>query len=141
MKTIIYYSLFLICLSVNNDVTSDNINLNAIFNEVGDTNFNGLWINENEQTRALTKCKIRQGENNYVVELWGKCSPEDCYWGELNSGEINGDEKEIELYLENFFSKRDITLQIIEERLKIVTRVQYKDGRQERTSTDYFVKQ
>ena len=145
----VFISVFpLLLFFLNSNVESEN-SINAVIQypttseleKDWNNEFQGYWINEDEQTRAITKCKIRLGDNHYVVEIWTNCSPEDCYWGELNSGEINGDEKEIEVYLENDFSKRDITLQIIKEKLKIVTQVQYNDGRQARTSTDYLIKQ
>lgn len=43
--------------------------------------FIGTWSNIDKNTQHITKIVITEFEGNLFVEEWGKCHPDDCYWG------------------------------------------------------------
>ena len=55
---------------------------------VSDTNaarrdFVGTWINQNPNTRGITRIVIRRrGRRTLSVQVFGKCHPRDCNWGD-----------------------------------------------------------
>lgn len=104
--------------------------------------FSALWINENEQTRAITKCSIRYDNNKFYVQMWGACQPQDCDWGENISSEIKKGTDKFELIWDSGFAESSITYQIIDGKLKMNQIRRYKDdsGRQDQTVIEYFKK-
>ena len=57
--------------SPNNKNNGINQHTNAALENDWNNDFNGLWINEDNQTRSITKCKILYKNNRYVVQMWG----------------------------------------------------------------------
>lgn len=54
----------------------------AIFGATADAqkaNFNGSFINVDPDTRGLTRLTLFDDD---IVNVWGKCHPTDCNWGE-----------------------------------------------------------
>jgi hypothetical protein len=45
--------------------------------------FVGKWVNVNPDTLSYTKLAIGIEDGKMMVEVWGACSPEDCYWGRI----------------------------------------------------------
>ena len=43
--------------------------------------FIGTWLNTNKNTLHITKIVIAESGDNLLIEEWGKCHPDDCYWG------------------------------------------------------------
>lgn len=42
--------------------------------------------NSNTQTRGVTKIKLtHQSKGKVQIKLWGKCHPNDCYWGNFST--------------------------------------------------------
>ena len=104
------------------------------------SNLEGLWINENTETPGITKCNIRYDNIRFHVQIWGKCQPSDCDWGETSSNEIIRDTEKLSVFWENGFVKRFQTLQIIDGKLTISTENRYKDGRPNNSHIETFVK-
>jgi hypothetical protein len=44
--------------------------------------FSGRWRNTDADTRGITTLEIRVTGNNATVHAWGKCTPQDCDWGQ-----------------------------------------------------------
>lgn len=43
------------------------------------------WRNEDLSSGGITRTDIRIDSNTLFVHMWGKCSPDDCDWGELST--------------------------------------------------------
>ena len=41
----------------------------------------GTWVNEDSNTKGITRLVITQAGNSYEVQGFGKCHPTDCDWG------------------------------------------------------------
>ena len=105
--------------------------------------FAGLWVNEDDQTRGITKCKITHKDNSLIVQMWGSCTPQDCDWGK---NETDGEEKganRFELLWDQGFAESTVTYELVEGKLKLTNKRHFKDnsGRPDYTTTEYFVKQ
>ena len=100
----------------------------------------GLWTNENTERPGITKCNIRYEDNRFYVQIWAKCRPTDCDWGENASSEIIRETNELNLIWENDFVIRNQTLELVEGKLIIKTDNQYKDGRPKNSHSETFIK-
>lgn len=111
-------------------------------NEISPINstLEGLWTNENTELPGITKCNIRYENNRFYVQIWGKCHPTDCDWGENASDEIPRETDEIKLTWDNEFVVRIQTLEFNEGKLTIKTENRYKDGRPANSHTETFIK-
>lgn len=105
--------------------------------------FTGLWVNEDEQTRMITRCKISYKNNSLVVQMWGACTPQDCPWGENVANEVKNGTNKFELLWDQEFAESAITYEIIDGKLKLTHNRRYKDnsGRPDFTLIEYFIKQ
>ena len=107
------------------------------------TDFNGLWVNESNERRAINRCNISFEGNQYVVQMWGSCTPQDCDWGKnMTDGAEKGANK-FELVWDSGFAESLVTYEIVEDKLKLTNKRRFKDGsgRQDYTLVEYFVKQ
>lgn len=107
--------------------------------------FNGLWVNEADaQTiKGITKCKISYKNNSFVVQMWGKCQPQDCDLGENVANEVKKGTDKFELIWDAEFAESTITYEIIDGKLKLTHNRRYKDnsGRPDFTLIEYFIMQ
>ena len=46
--------------------------------------FDGEWVNVNNQTHGVTRLVINEEVANSKIEAWGRCHPNDCYWGKVD---------------------------------------------------------
>ena len=127
MKSL-YFFLMALMVIWNNEISPINSDLE------------GLWVNENTETPGITKCKIRYEDNRFHVQIWGKCHPTDCDWGESASNEIHRETDKLKLTWDNEFVERKQTLEIIEGKLIITTESHYKDGRPKNSYAETFVR-
>ena len=141
-------SLLIFCWNINVQSPSNknngiNQHTNGAFENDWNNDFNGLWINENDQTRTITKCKILYKNNRYVVQMWGACYPDDCDWGENVSNDEGKVTEKFILLWDQEFAESLVTYEIVEGKLKITNKRHYKDnsGRPERTTVEYFRKE
>jgi hypothetical protein len=47
--------------------------------------FNGVWSNTNHETGGITRAEIRIVGKQLRLHVFGKCSPNDCDWGEVDA--------------------------------------------------------
>ena len=47
--------------------------------------FSGQWNNTDPNTGGITTLEIRVTGNNVTVHAWGKCTPQDCDWGQVSA--------------------------------------------------------
>lgn len=43
--------------------------------------FIGTWLNDDQETRSITKLEVAQQGNKWSIQAWGACEPDDCDWG------------------------------------------------------------
>jgi len=97
--------------------------------------FSGIWVNQDANTRGLTKVKVKVTGNNPYVQGYGSCLPRDCDWGSIKGTYFNTDGK-------NFISanyKTNAGTQQIVMRLsggKMIAKVYatFKDSRKPKTN-------
>lgn len=117
--------------------------INTALEKNWNKDFSGLWVNEDDQTRGITKCNIFYKNNCFVVQMWGACQPQDCDLGENVSNEVKKGTNKFDLLWDAEFAESAITYEIIEGKLKLTNKRRYKDnsGRQGFTLIEYFIKQ
>ncbi len=98
--------------------------------------FSGIWVNQDANTRGLTKVKVKVTGNTPYVHGFGSCSPRDCDWGNIRSTFFNTDGKNF--ISANYKFDNGITQQIV-MRLsggKMIAKVHstYKDSRKPQTN-------
>lgn len=45
--------------------------------------FVGEWCNQDFDTGGVTRIHIRQAGGQLMVQMWGRCHPKECDWGEV----------------------------------------------------------
>lgn len=105
--------------------------------------FKGLWVNVDDQTNGITKCKISYKNNRYVVQMWGACHPKDCDWGENITKNVQNGTDNFQLLWDHEYAESLMTYEIIDGKLKVTNKRHYKDnsGRTDRTHVEYFQKE
>jgi hypothetical protein len=98
----------------------------------------GNWANENSQTRGITRFDIRQQNGKLFVHMWGKCHPTDCDWGEMEARPSGS--TRLLITWDQGFVVRSQTLTFENQRIRLESRSNFKDGRPPQTSTETFKK-
>lgn len=95
-------------------------------------------MNEDPNTRGITRLVVSERNDQVLVHAWGSCTPQDCDWGEQpalvdgNSASITWDQG---------FVLRTMTLSMLgTSRMQTTTRSVYTDNRPPRTSSEVFVR-
>jgi len=105
--------------------------------------FLGLWFNVDENTNAITKVLIEKRGSNLAIEMWGKCHPVDCYWGErlVEISDVLDGIIEI-IWLPGFAEKTQELMLLDDNNLRVTTFVHFIDGsgRPDYVTIDYFKK-
>lgn len=116
--------------------------INTVLENSKNKDFDGIWINEDDKPRGIKKCKISFKDNIFVVQMWASCTPQDCDWGENVSIEMKKEAKKFELLWDQGFAESFITYEIIEGKLKMTSKRNYKDnsGREDFTHIEYLIK-
>jgi len=107
------------------------------------TKFIGNWINEDENTRGITKAVIRTESDSIFVHMWGKCHPTDCDWGEESTTNSDANDNQLSLEWNQGFVIRTQKVTYLEsDRLRVEQHSHYIDnsGRPDRDDTYYFIK-
>ena len=55
------------------------------YRQPGVNPFVGKWVNYDPNTSSITKIAIGIEDNKMKVQVWGACTPEDCYWGQVDA--------------------------------------------------------
>ena len=102
--------------------------------------FVGWWFNVDENTNNQTKLYIAEVGNSLAVEVWGKCDPEDCYWGKklVESSDAIDGVLEI-VWIFSFGEYAQELLLLNSNNLKLTTSILLTNG-QELTTVDYLQK-
>ena len=106
-------------------------------------NFIGKWINEDANTAGITKIVIRAEADSIYAHEWGKCTPEDCDWGEESTLKSDAEDGQLSLVWDQGFVIRNQKLTLMQDdRLKVDTHSHYTDdsGRPDIEKTEYFVR-
>ena len=141
-------SLFLFFLSFNIECPKNKKDkiyqpANTALKKNWNKDFNGLWINEDNHPRILTKFTIRYDNNKFHVKFWSACGPKDCEWEERATDEIENETNIFSLFWDQGFSEKLFTFEMIDGRLKVTIKDEFKDnsGRADYELVEYFVKQ
>jgi len=98
-------------------------------------NYNSVWINENSNSRGVTKLIIK---NSGTIKAFGSCSPNDCDWGFVGyTRTING---LLSSWKQRGLGHKVILLESIRgNRIKATIKYLYND-RRDKTKIEYFKK-
>jgi hypothetical protein len=97
----------------------------------------GNWINDNPQTRGITKLDVEQKGDAVTVHAWGACHPQDCDWGTEN-GLAGGNSAGVAW--DQGFVLRKMTVSTDSSRLRMEMDSVYRDGRPPQHAQEFFVK-
>ncbi|RRS29827.1 MAG: hypothetical protein P794_10065 [Epsilonproteobacteria bacterium (ex Lamellibrachia satsuma)] len=103
--------------------------------------FTGNWVNDDPNTRNLTRLNIRKPGNTIFVHAWGKCHPRDCDWGRTRASLSNN---KLTVRWNQGFVDRVMTIKGEDFRggryhlLHIKTTSHYHDSRGTRTEIQYM---
>ncbi len=143
MRKMIFLSLVVVASVSWNTANDSKANLaERKISESIKNNFKGVWVNEDEETRSMTKCEIRYEEDRFYIHLWGACHPEDCDWGETATDELDEKTQQLTVNWDQGFVERTQTLVIKNGKLVLTTNNHYKDdsGRPDNSIVDIFIK-
>jgi len=105
--------------------------------------FIGTWINEDEDTRGITKIVIRANSQTIFVHMWGRCHPTDCDWGEETTDIADAYDDQLSLeWSPGFKIEKQEVYYLDYVRLKVDCHIHFIDnsGRQDYDATYYFAK-
>jgi hypothetical protein len=108
------------------------------------SNFEGNWMNENPDTRSITRVTIRSESTNIFIHMWGKCHPTDCDWGEEKTEVSDAGDGVLSItWNESFCIRRQELTLVSARRLKVVGYTHFTDnsGRPDYESIDFFLKE
>ena len=102
----------------------------------------GNWVNANAQTRGVMRFAIARKDGQLVVEMWGKCHPQDCRWGWVPAQTPKRATNEIHADWYTTFSIDLQTLILNDDRIELRGHVHYTDesGRPDRDYSEQFVR-
>lgn len=105
----------------------------------------GTWINEEPATRSIRQLRLRAREGVVLVEVWGACSPYDCYWGtELaDTREWEANRRLRVVWNQGFVVTTQVLSPVDENRIRLNTMTHFVDGsgRSDLDTTEYFRRQ
>ena len=104
--------------------------------------FVGFWVNENKDTLDITKIDITKAGNNILVNMWGKCEPDDCDWGITTTDVSDAEDGILNLTWDQSFSVITQELFLLSDvRLKVNSFYYFREERpKDYKTTEYFVK-
>lgn len=109
---------------------------------IGSSSFEGDWLNEDPDTRSMTRVAIRSESGKIFVHMWSKCHPTDCDWGEEKTEVSDASDGVLSITWNRSFdiTKQEITL-LSSSRLMVATHTQFIDVSPPHHSIDYFIKE
>jgi len=100
-------------------------------------NLNGTWVNENMNTRGITKLAINNSQEK--IRAWGECHPHDCDWGNVHF--IHTSKGILASWRQPGIGHKVILAERINNhRIKVTAKLLYCDARSDKTRTYYFRK-
>jgi hypothetical protein len=97
----------------------------------------GVWVNDNPQTRGITKIVVEQKGDALTVHAWGACHPQDCDWG---SERGLGNNNSVSVAWDQSFVLRKMTISADGTRLRMEMDSVYRDNRPAQHAREFFVK-
>ena len=101
----------------------------------------GTWINQNPETGGLTRIRMSSSLNRLYINMWGKCHPTDCDWGEMSVSDRDARDKRFKITWNHGFSivKQKIIM-LPDGRIKVFGITKFTDDseRPDYESTYYF---
>lgn len=107
--------------------------------------FVGFWVNEDKDTMSITKIDVTKAGNTILVNMWGKCEPEDCDWGIATTDVSDAEDGILNLTWDHGFAIVTQRLFLLSDgRLKVITFTDFHENdkyhRQDYEHTEYFIK-
>jgi hypothetical protein len=103
--------------------------------------FVGTWVNVDPNTDSITKVKIEIIDKFLAIEVWGKCEPEDCYWGKEIIDTEDAKDGVLEIEWQFGFSIVEQEFLILDGVLKVTTFTDFLDpSRPDYETIDYCKK-
>lgn len=107
--------------------------------------FFGIWVNEDSQTRSITQVNISNNVYPNSIEIWGSCSPTDCFWNSdpnLKYEITQVVDNSMEIVWTFDFIECVMNFELLSDgRIQINTQNHFTDdsNRDDYLSTDYFI--
>ena len=95
----------------------------------------GVWVNVDANTRGVTRVVVLRKDGHAFVRAWGKCHPEDCYWGESPA---SSEGSLLKVTWRWTAGERDMSLRLDGTTLNAETVNVYDDKRPPRESREHF---
>lgn len=102
-------------------------------------NISGNWINEDANTRGITKLSIN--DNKTVIRPYRACTPRDCDWGTvplIRAGGLNQDYNAV--YRQGFATRSVKVTKLGPDRIKVVVRTDFRDQNRPDYTTTHFLR-
>jgi hypothetical protein len=96
----------------------------------------GQWTNINRRTNSITRVEV--SNNSSTIRVYGACHPNDCDWGESPMIAMFDHYKVV--YNQGFAVRELDVRRSLPNRISVVTRTIYNDGREPRVSVDVLVR-
>lgn len=106
--------------------------------------FVGNWINQNSDTSGITRVEISRRLNNLVIQIWGACTPTDCYWGTESIDVSDSNDGILSIMWVFSFKVVDQQISVLPDgRLQVVGHTYFTDnsGRPDTEITYFFVRE
>lgn len=124
----------------------------------------GNWVNADPGTREITRIRISYSCNDtlaipadatpeevtelrarlgqdWSVQMWGKCHPNDCAWGGTSAEPMPiGGAQNIVARYDQGFAKRRAVMRMNGSRMQLILTSTYNDGRPTRKTSSWFVR-
>ncbi len=106
--------------------------------------FLGEWVNKDADTRGITRASLKMANTGMMVQMWGKCHPSDCNWGQVRATPDAPDQDgpSVKVIWEHGFKAVIQTLRIDNDgQLHVSSLTHYTDksGRRDRVEEEIFI--
>lgn len=104
--------------------------------------FSGIWVNQDANTRGLTKVHLKVTGNNPYVRGFGACLPRDCDWGNIKGTYFNTDNKNfISANYKSSYGTKQIVMRLSGGKMIAKVYYTFKDSRKPKTEYYTMIKQ
>ncbi|MEZ5388080.1 MAG: hypothetical protein R3F13_21445 [Prosthecobacter sp.] len=106
--------------------------------------FVGEWVNKDPDTRGITRVSLKMTDTGAMAQMWGKCHPSDCDWGQAvaTPNPADADGPSVKVIWEHGFKAVIQTLRIDNDgQLHVSSLTHYTDksGRRDRIEQEIFI--
>lgn len=106
--------------------------------------FLGDWVNQDANTRGITRVSVKMAKTGMMAQMWGKCHPSDCDWGLVRATPEAPDQDgpSVKVIWEHGFKAVIQTLRIDSDgqlRVSSLTHYTDKSGRRDRVEEETFI--